>query len=105
MCLGCQKKCLVGGFLENQASYECVWVSKERTSTPGSNIMHKSGFPVHPDPGKPDFLFFSIYWRTRLARRLLGVSRERPPGLNPMQAPGFLVHPDLEIWKYQIGVF
>ena len=53
-----------------------------------------SGNPEKPE--NPDFSFLSIHWRTRLARRVFGVSKEAswPPGSNRIGGPVFPVHPE-----------
>ena len=97
-------------FLENQTSWEGVWGVKRKVLAcrfePCAQIRF-SGSSGSGNPEKPDFSFFSIYWRTRLGRRVFGVSKEAswPPGSNRIDGPGFPVHPDPEIRKNRIGVF
>ena len=75
-------------------------MSKERS--PGSNPMDRPGFLFHLDlkSRKTGFMFFWDFWRTRLARSLLGVAKERSwaPSSNSMRRSGFPVHLDLENW-------
>ena len=96
--------------MENQTRWEGVWGVKRSVLAsrfePDARTRF-SGSSGSGNPEKPDFSFFSIHWRTRLARRVLGVSKEAswPPGSNRMDAPGFPVHPDPENRKNRIFVF
>ena len=93
--------------MENQTRWEGVWGVKRSVLAsrfePDARTRF-SGSSGSGNPEKPDFSFFSIHWRTRLARRVLGVSKEAswPPGSNRMDAPGFPVHPDPENRKNRI---